>query len=330
MSYVIGIDGGGTKTAAVILDTMGRVVGIGEGGPSTYGVVALSVTRNSISQAVAQACQAAGLEEMRFSAAFLGLGNVVSDIDRQTVRKMAADMQLAPYERIGVDHDCRIALAGGLSGRAGAVLIAGTGTSCYGRNLYGETWRSGGWGYLIDDEGSSYWLGIQAMRAATMEFDGRGPATQLTQAVYDTMALQDMNELMNRLYAGGMTRTEIASLAPLVFRIADQGDPVAQSLIQFGCEAMADCVLAVARKLHLDEGPMELAVVGGLTNAGNSLFAPLSQAVQQRLPQCQTIRAELPPAYGAGLLALQQNGQELDQLVLSEIHQAVEKSFLSE
>ncbi|MBE0698084.1 MAG: hypothetical protein IH586_14280 [Anaerolineaceae bacterium] len=321
MQLVIGIDGGGTKTAAVILDSSGRVLGIGEGGPSTFGVVPLEVTHESISAAARAAALASGLPLSSCGAAFVGLGNVVADADREAVRRIAADLGLAPYNRIGVDHDCRIALSGGLSGRPGIVLIAGTGTSCFGLNPAGAGWRSGGWGPLIDDEGSSYWLGIQAMGAAVREFDGRGESTLLTQRVVDTLDLNDMNELMNRLYASGMTRTEIAALAPLVYSAAAQGDQAAQNLIRRGSAAMAECVLAVACKLGFNQGSSELAVSGGLTHAGAALFAPLSEEVRLRLPGCRVMPAELSPVLGAGILALQSMGIALEPKILENIRQ---------
>lgn len=321
--YVIGIDGGGTKTATVILDSHGHVIGAGESGPSTFGVVPSDVTQSSIADAVSEACRSGGLPTTKFSAAFLGLGNVVSEIDRSAVRQMAADLDLAPLDKIGVDHDCRIALAGGLSGRSGIVLIAGTGTSCFGMNARGDSWRSGGWGPLIDDEGSSYWLGLQAMRAAVLEFDGRGQSTLLTRFIYEKLQLKDMNELMNRLYASGMSRTEIAALSPYIFEAAAQEDTVAFQLIRRGCQSMADSVLAVAQKLELEH--TELAVVGGLTNAGDMLLRPLAEAVHARLPQCQVIQAELLPALGAALLALQLTGQRLTEQVLANIQLEAKK-----
>ncbi len=323
--YVIGIDGGGTKTASVILDSHGHVIGAGESGPSTFGVVPSDITQNSIAEAVSEACRSGGLPNRKFSAAFLGLGNVVSEIDRSVVRQMAADLDLAPFDKIGVDHDCRVALAGGLSGRPGIVLIAGTGTACFGMNARGDSWRSGGWGPLIDDDGSSYWLGLQAMRAAVLEFDGRGQSTLLTRFIYEKLQLEDMNELMNELYASGMTRTEIAALSPYVFEAAAQEDMVALQLIRRGCQSMADSVLAVAQKLELDHKHTELAVVGGLTNAGDMLLHPLAEAVHARLPHCQVIQAELSPAMGAALLALQLTRQRLNEQILANIHLEAKK-----
>jgi len=187
-------------------------------------------------------------------------------------------------------------------------------------NARGDSWRSGGWGPLIDDEGSSYWLGLQAMRAAVLEFDGRGQSTLLTRFIYEKLQLKDMNELMNRLYASGMIRTEIAALSPYVFEAAAQEDVVAFQLIRRGCQSMADSVLAVAQKLKLDHERTELAVVGGLTNAGDMLLHALAEAVHGRLPQCQIMQAELSPALGAALLALQLSGQRLNEKILANIH----------
>lgn len=322
MDFVLGIDGGGTKTAAVILDSAGHILACGEGGPSTYGVVPLQVTRNSIFTAVSEATRKARFGQAHFAAVFMGLGNVAAETDRRAVRKIAVELGLAHEENIGVDHDIRIALAGGLSGRPGMVLIAGTGTSCFGMNAAGQTWRAGGWGPLIDDEGSSYWLGIQAMRAAVRDFDGRGPATNLTQAVMEHLALPEMDELMNRLYAGEMTRTEIATLAPFVFAAAQQGDVVAQQMIQRGCEAMAECVLAAAQRLGLTQGTSKLAVVGGLVNAGEAFLGTLRTAVLSHLPQCTVQLADFSPAIGAGLLALQRMGLEVNETILANLRQS--------
>jgi N-acetylglucosamine kinase-like BadF-type ATPase len=304
----------------VILDCQGRVLGTGEGGPSTFGVVPVAVTQASIAGAAQAAAAMAGLGLPVFSAAFLGLGNVVSERDRAAVREIAGRLGLAEPERIGVDHDIRVALAGGLSGRPGIVMIAGTGTSCYGINPAGAAWRSGGWGPLIDDEGSSYWLGIQAMRAAVLETDGRGERTLLTQAISGRLGLAEMNELMSRLYFAEMSRTEIAALAPLVFEAAAQGDAVARRLIRCGCQAMAECALAVARKLGMEAEPSELAITGGLTNAGEALLAPFRAAVAERLPACQVKRSELTPATGAALLALERAGRKLEAGLIAEVN----------
>lgn len=311
-SCVLGIDGGGTGTRAAILDQEGGICGVGTGGPSNYSDVGVAATRENLLQAVTEARRKASLPAEPFAAAFLGLGGVASHTDREVIRGLAQDLRLAPEGRVGVDHDIRIALAGGLSGRPGIVLIAGTGSSCYGRNAAGESWRSGGWGPLVADEGSAYWLGVEAIKAAVRAFDGRAPSTILLPRVQTALALPTMDDLLHRLYVTGMSRKEIASLAPLVIEAASQGDSTAVALIRRGCGELADCVLAVAQKLGLAERRCELALTGGTFRAGEMVIAPLREAVTDRMPLCIVGLAECPPVIGACLLALELVGVRLE------------------
>ena len=300
---VLGIDGGGTKTQALIVDEEGHVQGWGIGGPSNYDDVGMEKARAGIEEAVQMARQRASLSEKQFDSVFLGMAGVVSEKDRAVIHTIARQLDLAGDQNIGIDHDCRIALAGGLSGRPGIVLIAGTGSSCYGENAAGENWIAGGWGHLISDEGSSYWLGIQAMRCAAATDDGRLHSI-LKELVQDQLQLAEMREIMHRLYVTGMPRAEVASLAPLVIRAAREGDQVALSLLDQGASDLAEIVNAVAVKLSFVGQNCELALVGGLFNAGDIVLSPLYVAIQKRLPNCRIIFAELPPASGAALLAL--------------------------
>lgn len=305
--FVLGIDGGGTKTQAIIADEAGRLRGMGLGGSSNYDDVGMEKARDGIHAAVQQARRQSGLGEEPFAAAFLGMAGVVSEKDRETIRAIARQLCLAADEQVEVDHDCRIALAGGLSGRPGIVLIAGTGSSCYGRTASGASWRSGGWGHLISDEGSGYWLGIQALRCAAASYDGR-LRSALEERVREALRLGKMEDLMRRLYVVGMTRSEIAALAPLVIEAARQGDATALDLLLRGASDLIQMASAVAERLQFPAGHRELALVGGLFNAGEAILAPLREAVYRRLPGWRLVRAELPPASGAALLALQSLG----------------------
>lgn len=323
--YVLGIDGGGTKTQAVIVDDSGQLCGAGLGGPSNYDDVGIDTTQASIGQAVDAARQMADIPQIPFSAAFLGMAGVVSPTDRSIIRDIAQDLNLASPEAIGVDHDCRIALAGGLSGRPGMVQIVGTGSSTFGMNVAGEGWRSGGWGQLISDEGSSYWLGVQAMRIAVSAFDGRIVNTSLLKKVQAHLELAHMNDIMHRIYIAGFSRADVAGLAPLVIEAAQEGDNVALELIDQGTQDLAECVLAVAKRLNFTAGPCELAMVGGLFRAGDIFVQPFKNAVLNRLPHCDIIPAELPPVLGAGVLSLQMLNISIDEGVAQSLSQAAEQ-----
>ncbi len=303
----LGIDGGGTRTRAAIVDDERRILGTGEGGPSNIDDVGEAAARDNIADAVDAARDRAGLPRGPLAAAFLGMAGVTSEHDRAVIRRIALTLSLAPADRIDVDHDCRIALAGGLSGRPGIVLITGTGSSCYGRTADGAHWLAGGRGHLVSDEGSGYWYGLQAIRAAVRHFDGRGPLTTLHDQVIDALAIPDIDGLMHRLYVIGVSRAEIASLAPLVIKAAEAGDAVAQALFRQGGRDLAECVAAVARRLDFS-GVFELALTGGLSQT-ETARQPLIDALADVLPACRPVLAEQPPVVGAALLALAHSGR---------------------
>lgn len=303
MQPVLGIDGGGTRTRAAIMDEAGRVLGQGEAGPSNIDDIGEAAAQANIGLAVAAARAQAGVEARPFMAAFLGMAGVTSDHDRAAIRRIAAALELAPAARTDVDHDCRIALAGGLSGRPGIVLITGTGSSCYGRTAGGAHWLTGGRGHLISDEGSGYWYGLNAIRAAVRHYDGRGPNTILHNQILAALGIPSIDEVMHRVYVVGLSRAEIAALAPIVIAAAEARDGVALALFENGARELVDCVVAAAEHLGLDEGPSELALCGGLAQAAVAR-QPLLAELDRRLPTCRATLAEQPPVVGACLLAL--------------------------
>jgi N-acetylglucosamine kinase-like BadF-type ATPase len=302
---VLGVDGGGTHTRAAIIDETGQLLGWGKAGPSNYDDVGIELAQSNIARAVNSASQTAGIAADQLTSVFFGMAGVVSENDRQIILQIAHNLHLAPPNAIGVDHDCRIALAGGLGGRPGIVLITGTGSSCYGRNAQSQDWRAGGWAHLIADEGSSYWFGLQAMRAAVRGFDGRGRPTLLYDAVMHEIELADINEIMHRLYHIGMSRAEVAALAPIVFAAARQGDQVAQRIIELGIHELVLAIHAVATRLGLLPSP-EIVLVGGLQKVKANFATPLRTAIQERLPGSKVHSPDLSPVLGASLLALEQ------------------------
>lgn len=307
---VIGIDGGGTRLRAAIATSEGELLGSGEAGAGNYHDVGADEVRANIGRAVAQAWSAARRTARRADAIFLGLGSVVTPEDHAVIRSLVRDLGIAADDQIGVDHDLRVALAGGLAGRPGIVLIAGTGSSCYGRNEEGQSWQAGGWGPVLDDPGSSYWLGLQAMIAAVRDHDGRGPATKLRGRIVEALNLSDIREILRRVELEGMKRGEIASLAPIVTETAASGDDVARALIEQGADELAIMVSTVGERLRFTSSLSKVSVVvtGGLTNAGSVFLTPLQRAVHRRIPSAGIVEARLPPVLGGVLLALEQLG----------------------
>jgi N-acetylglucosamine kinase-like BadF-type ATPase len=143
------------------------------------------------------------------------------------------------------------------------------------------------------------------------------------------LQLAHMNDIMQRVHASGLSKLEIAALAPLVIEAAHAGDATAKEILYRGIQHLASCVEAVARRLSFD-GAVELAVVGGLFNAGEIVFEALRVAVQNRLPLCQMRSAELSPVSGACLIALSQIGVAPDQEIMVQLRKHSEQILASQ
>jgi glucosamine kinase len=300
VSLILGVDGGGTKTHAVITDETGHTLGEGFGGPTNIDDHNLETASRNLGYAVQKARANAKLEPGPFAAAFLGIAGVVSEADRGLVRELARRLELCTPEHLGVDHDARVALAGGLSGRPGLVLIAGTGSACFGLGTSGERHLTGGWGHLLADEGSGYWLGLEALRAAVRGFDGRGQRSTLEQRALALLGIRTPEEIMHRVYVVGLSRSELAAFAPTVLEVAASGDPVAGEIIERGAKALAETVEVTAARINL-VAP-EIVMVGGILKS-EVMLEPLRAHLLAQLPKMRLVAAEQSPAHGACLLA---------------------------
>ena len=305
MKIVLGIDGGGSRTRAALMNEDGRVIGTGEAGPSNLHAVPRETATENIRLAVQNARSAANISAAgEFAAAFLGMAGVGTERERRVIRQIAAELKLAPKNRIGVDHDIRIALAGALAGRDGIVLIAGTGSACYGRRESargGRDARAGGWGSVLDDAGSGFWLGLQAMKAILRAEDGRAPKTTLRRILFTALKIKSPRELI-ALAANPAARAQIAALAPPVIRAAKAGDPAAKRIVATGAAELALLVHTVAKRLKFSRR-VSIAIAGGLS-IQTPYVSAIHRELKKRMPSCEIVKAIQPPMVGAAILAM--------------------------
>jgi glucosamine kinase len=302
---VLGIDGGGTSTRAVLAEVNGTILGKGRAGSSNYDDVGVEMSQQNIRLAVEQAWLQAGQSPRPVDAAFLGMAGVVSESDQAIILEIATRLNLAPMSFTGVDHDIRIALAGGLALKPGIVLIAGTGSSCYGRTDAGVFTRVGGWGFLLDDGGGSYYLGLEAIRAVVRSADGRLGATMLREPILTALGVQDVQEIMHRIYHPQISRSEIARLSPLVLDAAQQGDAIACKIVQDGQNELAQLVEVTSYQLNLPSESLLVTVTGGLAHSGEYFKRGLYDAISTRVPGVLIQEPVVSPVLGAVLLAIQ-------------------------
>lgn len=323
---VAGVDGGGTRTRVVIATPAGEELGAGVSGSGNLHDVGAHGLADHLNAAVSDAFAAAGMAPRRVNAVFLGLGSIVTADDQATIRSIVAAAPWAPNRtnRIGVDHDLRIALEGCLAGRPGIVLVAGTGSAAFGRTRTGASWKAGGWGPLLDDVGSGHWLGRQAMIAAIRAFDGRGRDSMLADRVLAELGLSSPLEILRRVELEGMSRSEIADLARLVLEAAKRRDVAAEQIIDQGADALAELVATVSDRLIAVDASFRpvVAATGGLVAAGDVFMEPLTAAFARRVPQVEICAGIASPVIGAVMLALELfHGGAIDDVVLDRLLQ---------
>ena len=320
---VAGIDGGATQTRVVLASEQGMLLGLGVGGPSNYNNVGIDGARAGIKGALEQAWAAAGVERTVLQAVFMGMAGVVSSADRAIIRRIAGDLSLAADSAIHIDHDIRIALAGGLGGHEGVVLIAGTGSSSYGRREDGRHHRTG-WGYLLDDVGSAYYLGLEAMKATVRAADGRGQHTVLSEVVRDAMGFSHIDEIMEIVYRDRPDITGIAALAPLVIAAAEKGDQVAEDTLNHGAGELALMVRVVADTLGFLAKGFRVTMVGGLVESSRTYNQRICRAILTTMHGATIQEPLLPPVIGAALLALQSAGCAPTEGLVTTLRQQAE------
>jgi N-acetylglucosamine kinase-like BadF-type ATPase len=304
---LLGIDGGGSKTVALLADLDGRVLGRGVAGSSNYQAAGAQAAQTALDQAIAAAYANARLPGPAWpqasdaiSAACFGLAGVDRPEDRDLFEAWTADR--LPHARVVIANDAELVLAAGTADGWGCALISGTGSIVYGRDPAGRTARSGGWGHLLGDEGSGYAVGLAALRAVMRAFDGRAPSTELTAAVLSHWSLAKPTDLVGRVYRESLTPGEVAGLAPLVDAAAAGGDAVAQAIVDEAGGELALAVAAVLRGLRLT-GPTPCALAGSLIVKGHAVRAAFMAAAQRLGLQLAPIAEVHEPAQGAVRLA---------------------------
>lgn len=331
MQLVIGIDGGGSRTRAWLAQLDGSVVGQGMAGGSNVYQLGIDVSTRMIVEAVLAAWTDAGMpgkQPQGVSALFAGIAGAGATPDQQKLAEALARTLSVPMARCQVDHDLRVAHAGALAGMPGVVLVAGTGSACYGRTVDRQSAKSGGWGPVLDDVGSGHWLGVQAMRAIVRAEDGRGRAVTFTDAVFTQLYVKSPRQMLDRLRdpsPGGLDRPAIARLAPIVITAAASGDAVAEAIVEAGAQELALMVETVLSRLGLDVHPVgRVSCAGGLLENQEFYLERVDEAITRLVPAVHLERPGLPPVAGAVLLALELAGRPAGSAVVTRLLDGME------
>ncbi len=303
MMYFCGLDGGGTKTALCAIDRSGKTVAEAEFGPFNLNGATAETVHATVSDIVS-------FMRNRLPSGLRGCGYLTVGMagisNKNAVCFAESSFSQAGYDgHLQLVGDQEIALNGAIDG-PGAVLIAGTGSVCCGRDVSGRIYRTGGYGYLIDDVGSGYAIGRDILTAVVRAADHRLPETELTGEVYKALGITDIPSLITWLYAPTTGKKQIAALAPLLISALDRSDEAALEIAAHAASDLAELVFAFWRQSGLSGG--ELALAGGILQHYRVIADRLTADVRRQLPQVDVHPPYHTPAYGAAKIALCQAG----------------------
>jgi glucosamine kinase len=307
--FVLGIDGGATKTLAAVLDLDGELLHLAQGGPSNEDAVGADAAVHALLEVADQAMDRAGISPQELAAAVVAVAGTDTDAIARQVRSRRTKDWI-------VVNDVVAAWATATGARPGIAAISGTGSNVFGMGPDGRTWRSGGWGHLLGDEGSGYWLGLQAIRAALRDRDASGPPTALSEAAVEFFRMASVEALAANLYSKPLSKSEIAAFAPITEVVAARGDSVARRIYERGASELGGQIVAVARESGLAAAPggveadFPVGLIGSVLRAGTLFVEPLVATVRRVAPRARVSVVEVAPVVGSVLLAARAGGRE--------------------
>jgi glucosamine kinase len=305
---VIGIDGGGSKTHAMVADEQGRTIAetVGPGSAVRPGHAEESAT--VITDVVRDALASCEMTHVVPRVLCVGVAGAGRETERNELWQALVSRELA--SELVIHSDFSIALDDAFGDGPGVLLISGTGSVAFGRGPTGATARCGGWGPVCGDEGSGAWIGRRALSVVTAAADGREPETALTGAVLTAAQVNETSDLIG--WAANATPAQLATLAPTVLSVAESGDLRANAVVSLAVEELVLHVRALARQLFGDErAAVPVALTGGMLNRGSTLRKRLDHRLRSAVPGASVATEQVVPARGAVRAALRIVGEAI-------------------
>ena len=301
MKYLIGIDGGGTKTKCVVTDMSMIKQFECFGGPSNFLILGTEKVSETLLSLLNQCKEALNCEYSDFASVVLGTTGAGR-------RNDAESLENAFYSFLGergitinkfrVESDARIALEGAFSGKPGSILIAGTGSIMFGKDADGNIHRVGGFGRFLGDEGSGYTIGKLGLTAVSKQFDGRGKETLLTKLIAEKFEITSQELLITQVYKNNF---DIASVAPLVLEAAAQGDEACMKIVEEQTDELVLHLETMAKKIN--SAKVDVSFIGGIICNDHIFSQIFRKKIAERLPVINIKDQDLPPELGAVVMA---------------------------
>jgi len=301
MKYLIGIDGGGTKTDSAIADLSGKIIHLTTGKPSNFLVVGIEEAVENIFALIEENLFKLEGDFADVKQIVIGAAGAGRKEDAQLLEKSFkdyADQQGIHFKGVKVVSDAHIALEGAFPESAGCILIAGTGSILFGKDENGIIHRVGGFGRLIGDEGSGYSIGRKALNAVSKESDGRGEASLISELLNAKMNSSSSTSIINEVYK---EKLDVASVAKIVIEAAEEGDPIAEDILDEEADELVLHIKSLMNKIQTDN--LNVAFSGSLIDNKNFYSDLLKQKIKFTLPKVIVVKPASTPVSGAILFA---------------------------
>jgi glucosamine kinase len=317
--FLLGVDGGATKTLAAVLDLERKTLHLAQGGPSNQDAVGPRTAVAALLQTADEAIERAGIAPEALAGAVLAVAGV-------DTAALVRHVDAARREGWIVVNDVVGAWATATGAGPGVAAISGTGSNVFGVGFDGRPWQAGGWGHLLGDEGSGYWLGIESIRAALRDRDASGPETALGEAARAFFQMRSVEALAAHVYSKPLTKGEIAAFSIETGNVADRGDAVACEIYERGARELGRQIAAVIRQSGLSSAgggsaSFPVGLIGNAFKAGAVFVEPLARVIHESAPNALVSVVAMAPIGGCLLLAARACGcgDELDAAELSRL-----------
>jgi N-acetylglucosamine kinase-like BadF-type ATPase len=295
--YTLGIDGGGSKTDAVILDEHGSVVGGGTGGGCNANFTPRRTAAAAYRRAIRAALKEASISAGDITKAGCTFGAVAEEV--------FAELGI-PAKARGFAEYCVAFERAGISEVRGVALTAGTGSSCAALDHGQRVASAGGWGPLFGDEGSAYDIGMQGIKRALLAHEGRAPETALTEAVRTYFGEDHMRGAVGKLFGQGVNQPMTAGFAVHVSKAASDGDQAAIEIIESAGEALGELAAFVARRLFGEQDSFPFVLAGGVFKIGKLVIDPIRAVLRPQFPNARIVVAQMRPGEAVARLAMRE------------------------
>lgn len=304
MGYVIGIDGGGTKSLLKLADKEGNLLATCHGGPSNIYSSSLDTVKESLNQIIHEALAQAQVDMKEIERLCLGTAGAGREEASLILTRILNEIGV--HCDLIITHDAMTALYGALGKGEGIILISGTGSVCYGNRSDGSYHRAGGWGHIMSDEGSGYDIGRRILTQVMKSYDGRGIESILTKLVLGKLDIESVEDLVSFAHGPDTGKSGIADLGRLLDPACFAGDKAAMQIAKDAAKELFCMVEAVATKLEFTDQGADLVFGGSVLEKGHFVKDQLLQLLKSNYPSIRIKKPLYDPAWGAVLMALEQ------------------------